>query len=47
MGIEIAATADASGADEDDEIRHRYGERLSNNAIFDVVFLSVTQHSTV
>ncbi len=38
MGIEIAATADASGGDEDDEIAHRYGERLSNNAIFDVVF---------
>ena len=38
MGIEIAATADAFGADGDDEIGHRYGERLSNNAIFDVVF---------
>ena len=38
MGIEIAATADAFGADGDDEIGHRYGEHLSNNAIFDVVF---------
>jgi len=38
VGIEIAATADAFGADGDDEIGHRYGEHLSNNAIFDVVF---------